>query len=149
MSRMASPARAKAAWIVPAICATPLLAAVLWEGRTDSGVLADVEVLANVPLSIGFAVVGALIVVTRPGNRLGLLYLGVGDGDGAAVFVYAVRLGRAGDAPAPYRARSRPLGCRPGCGPSASPGDDLGLLLYPDGLLPSPAMGWPTAASPC
>ena len=88
MSRMASAARARAAWIVPAICAALLLAAVLWERRTDSGVLADVEVLANVPLSLGFALVGALIVSRRPGNRLGLLYLGSATAMALTVFVY-------------------------------------------------------------
>ena len=83
---MAHPGRAGAAWIVPAICAALLLAAVYGETRTASGMLADPEVLANVPLSLGFAVVGALIVspATR-GNRLGLALPRLGDGHGDGV----------------------------------------------------------------
>ena len=88
MSGMARQAWARAAWIVPAICAALLLGAFLWERRTASGVLADVEVLANVPLSLGFALVGALIVSRRPDNRLGRLYLGSATAMALVLFVY-------------------------------------------------------------
>ena len=134
---MASPARARAAWIVPAICAALLLAAVLWERRTDSGVLADVEVLANVPLSLGFALVGALIVSRRPGNRLGLLYLGSATAMALTVFVYEYA----------YDGLVTPPARLPGALAAAwvsswiwalgfAPLFTLGLLIYPDARLP-------------
>lgn len=88
MSGMARLAWARAAWIAPATCAALLLAAVLWEQRTQSGVLSDVEVLANAPLSLGFALVGALIVSRRPGNRLGWLYLGSATAMALTLFVF-------------------------------------------------------------
>ena len=122
MSRMASPARARAAWIVPAVCAALLLAALLLERRTHSGVLADVEVLINVPLSLGFALVGALIVSRRPRNRLGWLYLGSATRWRLTAVRLRVRL-RTGWSPHPATCPARwpPPGCRRGSGRSASP----------------------------
>ena len=141
MSGMARLAWARAAWIVPAICAALLLAAFVWEGRTATGVFADVEVLANVPLSLGFALVGALIVSRRPDNRLGRLYLGSATAMALVLFVYEY---------AAYGLVTAP-GSLPGATAAAwvsswiwalgfAPLFTLGLLLYPDGRLPSAAL---------
>ncbi|TFV92784.1 sensor histidine kinase [Blastococcus sp. CT_GayMR20] len=134
---------ARAAWIVPAVCAALLLAAVLWERWTHSGLLGDVEVLANVPLSLGFALVGALIVSRRPDNRLGRLYLGSATAMALTAFVYQY---------AQYGLVTRP-GSLPGASVAAwvsswiwalgfAPLFTLGLLLYPDGRVPSPRWRW-------
>ena len=82
------------AWTVPAVCAALVVAALLLERRTATGLLSDPEVLINAPLSLGFATVGALVVSRRPEQGLGWLYLGsaTGDGDhGLRLRVRAVR----------------------------------------------------------
>ena len=143
MSRMDRQAWAWAAWIVPAICAALLLVAFLWEGRTATGAFADVEVLANVPLSLGFGLVGALIVLRRPDNRLGRLYLGSATAMALVLFMYEYAAQGLTTAP----------GSLPGATAAAwvsswiwalgfAPLFTLGLLLYPDGRLPSPRWRW-------
>lgn len=143
MSGMARPGWARAAWIVPAICAALLLAAFFWERRTATGVFGDVEVLANVPLSLGFGLVGALIVSQRPGNRLGWLYLGSATAMALVLFVYEY---------AAYGLVTSP-GAVPGAIVAAwvsswiwalgfAPLFTLGLLLYPDASLPSRRWRW-------
>ena len=143
MNRMASRAGARAAWIVPVICAALLGTALLWEGRTRSGAIDDVELLANAPLSLGFALVGALIVSRRPGNRLGWLYLGSATAMALTLFVFQY---------AHYGLVTRP-GSLPGVSAAAwvsawiwalglAPLFTLGLLLYPDARFPSPRWRW-------
>ncbi|WP_448626639.1 histidine kinase [Geodermatophilus sp. URMC 64] len=140
---MARQGWARAAWIVPAICAALLLAAFLFEQSTATRVFADVEVLANVPLSVGFSLVGALIVSRRPGNRLGWLFLGSGTAMALVLFVYEY---------AAYGLVTSP-GAVPGATAAAwvsswiwalgfAPLFTLGLLLYPDAALPSRRWRW-------
>ena len=76
MSVMARRSLGQAAVAVPAICAALLAVGLLAAGRTHSTAVFRVENLAEVPLSLGFSLVGALIVSRRPGSRLGQLYLG-------------------------------------------------------------------------
>lgn len=143
MSAMARPSLRQAAWIVPAICAALLAAGLLAERRTRSGQVFHVEILANVPLSLGFALVGALIVSRRPGNRLGRLYLVSATAMGLtiAVFEYAW-----------YGLVTRP-GAVPGAVAAGwvsawiwtlgfTPLFTFGLLLYPDARLPSRRWRW-------
>ena len=91
MSPMAHPPLRQAAWIVPAICAALLAGGLLAERWTHSGAVLTVEILAAVPLSLGFSLVGALIVSRHPRNPLGLLYLGSATAMALsiAVFEYA------------------------------------------------------------
>jgi signal transduction histidine kinase len=143
MSTMARQGWARAAWIVPAICAALLVAAFWWERRTRTGALEDVEVLANAPLSLGFALVGALIVSRLPGNRLGWLYLGSATAMALTLFVFQY---------AHFGLVTRP-GSLPGASAAAwvsawiwalglAPLFTLGLLLYPDARFPSPRWRW-------
>jgi two-component system NarL family sensor kinase len=90
--------------------------------------------------------VGALIVSRRPSNRLGLLYLGSATAMALTVAVYEY---------AWYGLVTRP-GSLPGALPVAwvsawiwtlgfTPLFTFGLLLYPDGRLPSPRWRWAVA----
>lgn len=148
MNRMARLAGARAAWTVPAVCAALLLAAVLWERRTRTGVLDQVEMLANVPLSLGFALVGALIVSRRPGNRLGWLYLGCATAMALTLFLFQY---------AWFGLVTRP-GAVPGALAAAwmsswiwalgfAPLFSVGLLLYPDARLPTARWRWAGAVA--
>jgi signal transduction histidine kinase len=148
MTGMVRQGWARAAWIVPAICAVLVLTAAVGETRTGSGMFGDPEVLANVPLSLGFAVVGALIVSRRPDNRLGLLYLCSATAMALTVFVFQY---------AQYGLVTRP-GSLPGATVAAwisawiwalglAPLFTLGLLLYPDARFPSPRWRWLGAAT--
>ena len=122
MSAMRREARARAAWIVPAVCAALLgcrraVGAVGRQRRCS----ATSEVLANVPLSLGFSLVGALIVSRRPGNLLGRLYLGSATAMALTVFVFQyAHYGLVTEPGARCRAPRGGRGCRPGSGRSAS-----------------------------
>ena len=136
------------AWAVPAACAALVSGALLLEVRSRSGLLGNPEYLANAPLSLGFSVVGALVVSRRPGERLGWLYLGTAAAMAATLFVYEYAyLG---------------LVTEPGTLPGAlmagwisswvwalgfAPLFTAGLLLYPDSRLPSPRWRWALVVS--
>ena len=135
-------------WGVPVACAALVGAALLLERRTDSGLLAHPEYLANAPLSLGFAVVGAMVVSRRPREGLGWLYLGSAVAMALTLFVYEYAyLG---------------LITEPGVVPGAllagwvsswvwalgfAPLFTFGLLLYPDSRLPSPRWRWAAVVS--
>ena len=104
------------------------------------------EALILVPVSVGFAIVGALIISRRPRHRLGWLYIGSALAMATALFAF------------PYAWYG--LVTAPGAVPGAlgmawvsawvwtlgfSPVVTFGLLLYPDGKLPS-RRWWPAAA---
>ena len=104
------------------------------------------EALILVPVSVGFAVVGALIISRHPRHRLGWLYIGSALAMATALFAF------------PYAWYG--LVTAPGAVPGAlgmawvsawvwtlgfSPVVTFGLLLYPDGKLPS-RRWWPAAA---
>jgi two-component system NarL family sensor kinase len=146
MSTMARRSLGRAAWIVPAICAALLAGGLLAAARAHTGMVFRVENLAEVPLSLGFSLVGALIVSRRPGNRLGQLYLGSAT---------AMAL-----TPAVYQYAYYGLFTRPGSLPGAlaaawvsawiwtlgfTPLFTFGLLLYPDARLPSARWRWVAA----
>jgi two-component system NarL family sensor kinase len=133
----------RAAWIVPAICAALLTAGLLAETRVHSGAVWDPQVLSLVPLSLGFSLVGALIESRRPGNRLAGLYLASATAMALAIPVEQY---------AWYG-----LVTSPGALPAAvaagwvsawiwtlgfTPLFTFGLLLYPDGRLPSRRWRW-------
>jgi signal transduction histidine kinase len=143
MTTMASRSLGRAAWIVPAICAALLAVGLLTATRTHTGTMWRVENLAVVPLSLGFSLVGALIVSKRPANRLGQLYLGsaLAMALTPAVFAYGY-----------YGLFTRP-GALPGALAAAwvsawiwalgfTPLFTFGLLLYPDAGLPSARWRW-------
>ena len=139
--------RAGLAWAAPVVCVA-LLVAGYGVGR-DADLPPDIsspETLVLVPVSIGFAVVGALIVSRHPRHRLGWLYAGSATAMATALFVY------------PYAWYG--LVTAPGALPGAlaagwvsawvwtlgfAPVMTFGLLLYPDGRLPS-RRWWPAAA---
>ena len=136
------------AWTVPAVCAALLVAALLLERRTATGLLNDPEVFINVPLSLGFAAVGALVVSRRPEQGLGWLYLGTAMAMAITVFVFEY---------AQYGLVVDPGGV-PGATAAAwvsawvwalgfAPLFTLGLLLYPDSRLPGVRWRWAAGAS--
>ena len=134
------------AWAAPAACVA-LFVAAYGVGR-GAGLPPDItspETLVLVPVSIGFAVVGALIVSRHPRHRLGWLYVGSATAMATAMFVYAY---------AWYGLVTAP-GALPGALAAGwvsawvwtlgfSPVMTFGLLLYPDGRLPS-RRWWPAA----
>jgi signal transduction histidine kinase len=141
MARRPSPGRV--AWTVPAVCAALLAGGLLAETRTHTGQALTVENLAAVPLSLGFSLVGALIVSRRPRNRLGLLYLGSATAMALSIAVYEY---------AWYGLITRP-GSLPGALAAAwasawiwtlgfTPLFTFGLLLYPDARPPSRRWRW-------
>ena len=139
-------ARAALAWAAPAACVALLAAAYLvgrGAGLPDS--VTSPEALVLVPASLGFSVVGALILSRYPRHRLGLLYAGTATAMAGAMFAFAYAW--------------RGLVTAPGSLPAAlgvgwvsawiwtlgfSPAVTFGLLLYPDGRLPS-RRWWPAA----
>ena len=125
------------AWTVPVVCAALLGGAFLLEQRTGSGVFNDPEVVINAPLSLGFAVLGALVISRRPEQGLGWLYLGSATAMATTLLVYEY---------AHYGLVTHPDGV-PGATLAAwlsawvwalgfAPLFTLGLLLYPDSRLP-------------
>ena len=121
MTRVGSGLRAGLPWAAPAACGGLLLAGYLI-GR-HAGMPAEVtdpEVLILVSVSIGFAVVGALILGRHPRHRLGWLYVGTATAMATALFVFPYAWYGLVTEPGPCPARSPPRGSRRGCGPSAS-----------------------------
>jgi two-component system, NarL family, sensor kinase len=134
-------------WAAPAVCVALLVAGLAFGRRSDDlpPSLTSPEVLILVPVSIGFAVVGALILSRHPRHRLGWLYVGSAVAMATALFAF------------PYAWYG--LVTAPGAVPAAllvgwlsawiwtlgfSPAVTFGLLLYPDGRLPS-RRWWPAA----
>ncbi len=82
--------RAGLVWAAPATCVLLLVAWYLVGRQSDLPEEATrPEALVLVPLSVGFTVVGALIVSRYPRHRLGWLYLISGTAMAAALFVHA------------------------------------------------------------
>jgi signal transduction histidine kinase len=112
--------------------------------------LAD-ESLTLIPLAVGFPLVGALVASHQPRNAVAWIYLGGGLGAGLALFVFGY---------AQYALVTEP-GALPGGRAVAwvsswvwLTGGSLiltfGLLLFPDGRLPSPRwrlVAWSAASS--
>jgi hypothetical protein len=97
------------------------------------------ESLFLIPLAVGFPLVGALVASRRPHNGVAWVYLGGGLGAGLALFAYGY---------AQYALVTNP-GALPGGRAAAwvsswvwvtgaTPILTFGLLLFPDGRLPSP-----------
>ena len=148
MRDVAMRVRAGLVWAAPAVCIA-LLAAAYAIGRRIPDLPTEFtrpEALILVPVSVGFAVVGALIISRRPRHRLGWLYIGSALAMATALFAF------------PYAWYG--LVTAPGAVPGAlgmawvsawvwtlgfSPVVTFGLLLYPDDKLPS-RRWWPAAA---
>jgi hypothetical protein len=81
----------------------------------------SVEALIIVPLSLGFAVVGALIVSRRRGHRLGWLYLMSALAMATALFAYTYAWYGLVTRPGAVRVPWRSAGCPRGYGRSGSP----------------------------
>jgi two-component system, NarL family, sensor kinase len=141
-----SSARGVLAWAAPAVCATLLVASLLIGRDIDAPPeLTEPEVLVLVPASLGFSVVGALILTRHPRHHLGWLYAGTAIAMATALFAFVYAW--------------RGLVAAPGQLPGAlaagwvsawvwtlgfAPAMTFGLLLYPDGRLPS-RRWWPAA----
>jgi signal transduction histidine kinase len=109
------------------------------------------ESLTLIPLAIGFPLVGALVASHQPGNAVAWVYLGGGLGAGLALFAYGY---------AQYALVTEP-GALPAGRAMAwvsswvwltggTPILTFGLLLFPDGRLPSPRwrlVAWAAAGS--
>ena len=147
MTGAVSTGRGALAWAAPAACVALFVAAYVVGRDADlPPEITSPETLVLVPVSIGFAVVGALIVSRHPRHRLGWLYVGSATAMATAMFVYAY---------AWYGLVTEP-GALPGALAAGwvsawvwtlgfSPVMTFGLLLYPDGRLPS-RRWWPAAA---
>jgi signal transduction histidine kinase len=147
MRDVAMRVRAGLVWAAPAVCVALLVAAYAIGRRADlPPEFTRPEALILIPVSMGFSIVGALIISRHPRQRLGWLYLGSALAMATALFAY------------PYAWYG--LVTAPGTVPGAlwmawvsawvwtlgfSPAVTFGLLLYPDGRLPS-RRWWPAAA---
>jgi len=90
MRGVAQRMQAGLAWAAPAACASLLVAGYLVGRHADLPDQAtSVESLILVPLSLGFSIVGALIVSRRPRHRLGWLYLISAVAMATALFAYS------------------------------------------------------------
>jgi signal transduction histidine kinase len=139
--------RAGLPWVAPAACGALLLAGYLVGRNADlPAQVTDPEVLILVPASIGFAVVGALILGRHPRHRLGWLYVVTAMAMATAMFVF----------PYAWHGLTTDPSAVPGSLAAGwvsawvwtvgfAPAVTFGLLLYPDGRLPS-AHWWPAAA---
>lgn len=139
--------RAGLVWAAPATCVLLLVAWYLVGRQSDLPEEATrPEALVLVPLSVGFTVVGALIVSRYPRHRLGWLYLVSGTAMATALFVHAYAWHGLVTAPGAV-----PLALAAGWVSAwvwtfgFTPALTFGLLLYPDGRLPS-RRWWPAAA---
>ena len=148
MTRRSPHLRSGLAWVAPGACVALLAAGLVLSSRIDDlpRQLIDPADLIVVPLAIGFAAVGALILSRHPRHRLGWLYAGSATAMATAMFVF------------PYAWYG--LVTAPGRLPGAlavgwvsawiwtlgaAPVMTFGLLFYPDGRLPS-RRWWPAAA---
>jgi signal transduction histidine kinase len=135
-------------WAAPAVCVGLLTACFAIDRRIGDlpDQLLDPGTLILVPLSLGFSVVGALILSRHPRHRLGWLYVATATAMAVAMFAFLY---------AWYGLVTAP-GALPGARGVAwvsawvwtmggAPALTFGLLLYPDGRLPSRAW-WPAAA---
>ena len=139
--------RAGLAWAAPATCVLLLVAWYLVGRQSDLPEEATrPEALILVPLSVGFTVVGALIVRRYPRHRLGWLYLVSGTAMATALFVHAYAWHGLVTAPGGVA-----LALAAGWVSAwvwtigFTPVVTFGLLLYPDGHMPS-RRWWPAAA---
>ncbi len=132
-------ARAIGAWGAAGAAMALAAAAVALEARTRSGFLATGNGAPNLLFAVGFGTLGALLVSRLPRQPLGWLFLLVAVDGGVTLFVHEY---------AQYALVTRP-GSLPGGVAAAwlsgwvwtlgfSVLATFGLLLYPDGRLPSP-----------
>lgn len=148
MRAMALRVPAGLAWAAPAACALLVGSAYMLERTTNSGVFDQPEYLANAPLSIGFSVVGALVVSRRSREGMGWLYLGTATAMALTLFVYEYAyLGLITDP------NSVPGGLAAGWVSAwvwalgFAPLFTFGLLLYPNAQLPSRRWRWTAVVS--
>ena len=139
--------RAGLAWAAPAACVVLLVGWYVMGRRSDlPEETTSPEALVLVPMSVGFAVVGALIVGRHPRHRLGWLYLVSGSAMATALFVHAYAWYGLVTAP-----DAVPVALAAGWVSAwvwtlgFTPALTFGLLFYPDGRLPS-RRWWPAAA---
>lgn len=131
-------------WLALPAVTTGLVSAGLALGLTDpDGNWISGEAWINIPLAIGFSTVAAGIWSTRPHpvgvRRLGVLYTVIGIG--AALVLPAYGWARSDTTGAAFAAWVSSWVWSLGAAPLLG----LGLLLYPDGRLPS-RRWWPAAA---
>jgi two-component system NarL family sensor kinase len=104
------------------------------------------ENLSGIPMSIGFSVVGALVVSRQPRHRLGWLFLAVGLACALTLFLFGYA----------YVGLETKPGSLPGAlvvgwvsswiwALTFAPAFTLGILLFPDGRLPSRRWRWAAA----
>jgi two-component system NarL family sensor kinase len=151
MSRMTTQTAGRVAWALAGLAVTVVgLGLVLAAANGAPPSLVD-ESLTLIPLAIGFPLVGAMVASHQPGNAVAWVYLGGGLGAGLALFAYGY---------AQYALVTEP-GALPAGRAMAwvsswvwltggTPILTFGLLLFPDGRLPSPRwrlVAWAAAGS--
>jgi hypothetical protein len=151
MSIMTTQTAGRVAWALAGLAVTVVgLGLVLAAANGAPPSLVD-ESLTLIPLAVGFPLVGALVASHQPGNAAAWIYLGGGLGAGLALFAYGY---------AQYALVTEP-GALPAGRAMAwvsswvwltggTPILTFGLLLFPDGRLPSPRwrlVAWAAAGS--
>jgi two-component system NarL family sensor kinase len=151
MSTMTTQTAGRIAWALVGLAVTVVgLGLVLAAANGAPPSLVD-ESLTLIPLAIGFPLVGALVASHQPRNAVAWIYLGGGLGAGLALFAYGY---------AQYALVTEP-GALPAGRAMAwvsswvwltggTPILTFGLLLFPDGRLPSPRwrlVAWAAAGS--
>ena len=141
----------RVAWALAGLAVTVLgLGLVLAAANGTPPSLAD-ESLTLIPLAIGFPLVGALVASHQPRNAVAWTYLGGGLGAGLALFAYGY---------AQYALVTEPGALAAGRAMAwvsswvwlagATPILTFGLLLFPNGRLPSPRwrlVAWAAASA--
>ena len=137
---------ASAAWVFPVTCVALLVAfaGLVAPGPTPPSL--NPENLSGIPMSIGFSVVGALVVSRQPRHRLGWLFLAIGLACGLTLFLFGYA----------YVGLETKPGSLPGAlavgwvsswiwALTFAPAFTLGILLFPDGHLPTKRWRWAAA----
>jgi hypothetical protein len=122
---------------VAAVIVTVILLAVSGDRHLPDDLFGGVGGLSFAVLSLSFATVGAIIIARVPGNAVGRVFLAIGllNSVGQLAYQYAAwGLARPGGAPAIREIAwlTTPIN------EPVAPLLGVGLLLFPDGRLPSP-----------
>ena len=129
----------RSAWLLAGLALLLLTLGLVLEAANGPLPRPDDESWTLVALATGLPVIGALVATHQPGNAIGWIFLGVGFASGLATFTYSYGL---------YAVVTNPGGLPFGTAAvwlgawvwllGFTPMVTFGLLLFPDGHIPSP-----------